>query len=243
MTMSPDNRSFTELPLVVTRGRAPVLNNITMEVCKDCNGKLGREIEQKVEPVFVELAQAAEDGIPHTVSVADAKLLARFAEKMAITNELHGNPPERVATTGMGQAILRGGTVRGAAVWAARHPADYMLSTVLCQPTIAATEIPRPGEYERRAMITAITFHYLTLLVFIPGPGGPFTPPTPLPLAPDLWTLIWPVTRGPEYPPMAVVGARELERTMTDFSRWLLTPRSRRTVKPSPVPPQVIQRN
>jgi hypothetical protein len=118
-----------------------------------------------------------------------------------------------------------------------------MLLTALSHPVIGATETPEPGEYLRHAAITAITFHYLTLLVFIPGAGGPYMPPNPLPLAPSLWTLLTPLRQAPEFPPMAAVGARELERTVTDFSRWLLTPRAIRIVNPAPVPRRTIQRN
>jgi hypothetical protein len=124
-----------------------------------------------------------------------------------------------------------------------RHPADYMLLTALAHAAIAATEQPEPGEYVRFAAVTAITFHYLSLLVFIPGPGGPYVTPTPPPYPPDKWTLIWPVKHQPQFPPLATVDARELERAVTDYSRWLRTSRAMMTINPSPVPPRLIQRN
>jgi hypothetical protein len=239
--MNQHGQSFSELPYLSTRGKSSVLNLVTREVCEDCNNALSR-LEQQVKPVFLALARAAEQAAPITLPVSDAKLLARWAEKMAITNELAGGAP-RVATSEMGQAILGGRTIRSAAVWAARHDADYMLSTALAHPAIAASEIPEPGEYERHAAITAITYHYLTLLVFIPGPGGPYVQPGPPPYSPDRWTLIWPVKSKPEFPPLAAVDARELERAVTDFSRWLRTPRAMRFIHPSPVPPKVVHRN
>jgi hypothetical protein len=241
LMMNAHGQSFSELPLVSTRGKASVLNLVTREVCKECNNVLSR-LEQRVEPVFLALANAAEQAAPIMLPVADAELLVCWAEKMAITNELTGHAP-RVATPEMGQAILAGRTIRGAVVWAARHPADYMLSTALAHPVIAASESPEPGEYERHAAITAITYHYLTLLVFIPDPGGPYVQPSPPPYPPDRWTLIWPVKREPEFPPLATIDAGELERAVTDFSRWLLTPRAMKFIHPSPVPPKIIHRN
>jgi hypothetical protein len=239
--MNPHGQSFSELPYVSTRGKSSVLNLVTREVCGDCNNALSR-LEQRVKPVFLALASAAEQATPIKLSVTDAELLARWAEKMAITNELTGSTPG-VATSDMGQAILNGRTIRSAVVWAAQHPADYMLSTALSHPSIAASESPDPDEYERHAAITAITYHYLTLLVFIPGPGGPYVQPSPPPYSPDRWTLIWPVKSEPEFPPLATVDGRELERALTDFSRWLRTPRALRFVRPSPVPPKLAHRN
>lgn len=242
LMMDPGGRSFTELPYVSTSDKASVLNMVTREVCRDCNGKLGRELEPKAKPLFLAMTRAAERGATVRLPVADAQTLGRWAQKMATTNELTGKAP-RVVTAQMGRAILDGSTIRGAAVWAARHPADYMLLTALAHPVIAATEKPEPGEHQRFAAITAITFHYLSLLVFIPGPGGPHLPPIPPPYPPDRWTLIWPVRQEPEYPPLALVDARELERAVTDFTRWLLTPQALRNVNPSPVPRRVTQRN
>ncbi len=80
--------------------------------------------------MFLGLARAAEHWTPLEVAVDDVRLLARWAEKMAVTNELTSGFP-KLATTAMGQALLRGETIRSAAVWAARHPADYMLLTAL----------------------------------------------------------------------------------------------------------------
>jgi hypothetical protein len=242
LKMDPGGHSFTELPYVSTRDKASVLNLVTREVCKDCNGQLGRDLEPKVKPVFLAMAHAAEHGSTTELSVEDAQTLGRWAQKMATTNELTATPP-RVVTPQMGRAILDGGTIRGAVVWAARHPADYMLLTAVAHSAIGATEQPEPGEYLRFAVITVITFHYLSLLVFIPGPGGPHVAPTPPPYPPDKWTLIWPVRRQPEYPPLATIDARELERAVTDYSRWLRTPRAMMNINPSLVPSRVIQRN
>ncbi len=240
--MDPLGQSFSEVPLVIARGKSSILNTVTREVCQDCNNALSK-LEQAVEPVFLELAQAAEHGIPLQIAVDDALLLARWAEKMAITNELTSGFP-KVATAAMGQALLRGDTIRSAVVWAARHPADYMLLTALSHPVVSSAETPVRGESVRHATITSITYHYWSLLVFIPGPGagGLMQVATP-PFAPDRWTRIWPVSRTPEFPPMTIVDGRELEQTLTDFSQWLLTPMAMRVIRRSPVPPQMIHRN
>jgi len=220
-----------------------VLNTVTRAVCEDCNQTLGRILEQPAKPLFLTLAQAAQDDTPLTLARGDAKTLARWAQKMAITNELAGNPPERIATTAMGRAILAGGAIRGSVVWAARHPADYMLLTALAQPAIGPAALPVPGEIERHAAITAITYHYLTLLVFIPGPGLGLTPPSPLVVPLDKWATIWPVVGDAEFAPTRTVNGRELERTMLDYSNWLRMPSGLRNIRPALMPPTVIERN
>jgi hypothetical protein len=240
--MDPHGQSFSEVPLVVARGKGSILNTVTREVCQDCNNALSK-LEQAVEPVFLALARAAEDGTSLELAVESAKLLARWAQKMAVTNELTSEFP-KVATAAMGQALLRGDTIRSAVVWAARHPADYMLLTALSHPVISGAEVPVPGETVRHATITAITYHFLSLLVFIPGAGtGPYMQVSTPPFAPDRWTRIRPASREPEFPPMTTVDARELERAVTDLSHWLLTPRAMHVIRPSPVPPTVIHRN
>ncbi|HXW87894.1 MAG TPA: hypothetical protein VEJ42_06515 [Streptosporangiaceae bacterium] len=235
--------SYSDAPLRVIRNKRSVLNQVTREVCKNCNWTLGRTLEEPVKPLFIALAQAAQSGDPLTIAHGDASTLARWAEKMAITNELASGASERVATTAMGQAILAGQTIRGSVVWAARHPADYMLLTALAQPAIGASALPVPGEIERRAAITAITYHYLTLLVFIPGPGLGLLPPSPLFVSLDRWATIWPVAGDAEFAPTLTVNGRELERTLTDYSNWLLSPPGLRNIRPAMLPPTVIQRN
>jgi len=163
--VSDINGSYSEAPLQLTRRKRSVLTTVTRAVREDCNHALGCTLEQPAKPLFLMLAQAAQDPTPLTLARGDAKTLARWAQKMAITNELAGNPPERIATTAMGKAILDGRTIRGSVVWAARHRADYMLLTALAQPAIGPSALPVPGEVERHAAITAIIYHYLTLLV------------------------------------------------------------------------------
>ncbi len=94
--------------------------------------------------MFLGLARAAEHWTPLEVAVDDVRLLAQWAEKMAVTNELTSGFP-KVATTAMGQALLRGETIRSAAVWAARHPADYMLLTALSHPVVSSAATPVRG--------------------------------------------------------------------------------------------------
>ena len=141
--------SYSDAPLTVTRRKRTVLNQVTRAVCEDCNGALGRTLEEPTKPLFLALAQAAQNGAAVTFARKDAKTLARWAQKMAITNELASGAAARVGTTAMGKAILAGQTIRGAVVWAARHPADYMLLTALAQPAIGPSVPPVPGEIER----------------------------------------------------------------------------------------------
>ncbi len=241
LIMDPLGRSFNELPLMVTRGKSSVLHTITREVCQDCNHELGK-LEQAVESAFLALAWAAEDGAPLVLEVDKAQMLARWAQKMTITNELTSNFPK--VATAIGQALLRGATIRTAVVSAARHPADYALLTALSHPIITGSETPSPHDYERHATLTAITYHFLSLLVFIPGAGsGPFMQVNTPPFAPEQWTRIWPVRQAPEFPPLSTVDGRGLETAVTDFRRSLLTPRAMRIIQRSPVSSQVTQRN
>jgi hypothetical protein len=211
LMMDPLGRSFNELPLMVTRGKSSVLHTVTREVCQHCNHELGK-LEQAVEPAFLALTRAAEDGVPLVLEVDKAQMLARWAQKMAITNELASNFP-KVATTGMGQAMLRGDTIRSAVVWDARHPADYALLTAFSHPIITGWETPSPHDYERHATLTAITYHFLSLLVFIPGAGsGPFMQVNTPPFAAKQWTRIWPVRQAPEFPLMSTVDGADSKR-------------------------------
>jgi hypothetical protein len=238
--VSDINGSYSEAPLQLTRSKRSVLTTVTRAVCEDCNHTLGRTLEEPTKPLFLTLAHAAQDGTPLTLTRSDAKTLARWAQKMAITNELAGNPPGRIPTTAMGKAILAGQAIRGSVVWAARHPADYMLLTALAQPTIGPTARPVPGEIERHA---AITYRYLTLLVFIPGPGLGLTPPSPLVVSLDRWATIWPVVGDAEFALTQTVNGRELERTMLDYSNWLRMPSGLRNIRPALMPPTVIEQN
>jgi hypothetical protein len=109
LVMDTFGQSFSEVPLVVSHGKNSILNTITREVCEDCNHELGK-LEQAVQQVFVALAHAAESGSSLEIAVEDARMLARWAEKMAMTNKLTSNFP-KVATSVMGQSLLRGDTI------------------------------------------------------------------------------------------------------------------------------------
>lgn len=81
-------------------GKSSVLNTVTREVCLQCDKAL-RKLAQAVEPIFLALACAAEDGISLQLAVNDARMLAGRAEMMAITNELTSEL-SRVATVANG---------------------------------------------------------------------------------------------------------------------------------------------
>jgi hypothetical protein len=209
-------REFVELPTDIVTRKAALLTLKTREVCEDCNTGWMSKIEQSAEPLLRRLASAARGPLAVVLSRADARTLGLWAQKTAITYELTAHHP-RVADVAMGKQLRSGQPLRGVIVWAARHPRDYDLSIALAHIEISATPVARPGPADRRVLLVAIVYHYMTLLVFIPSDPSQVPPPVQL----DGWTLIWPAFTSVEYPPMRTVDGNELTRTLADHSGWL----------------------
>jgi len=173
---SPSGLSFVEIPTVTTTNKASALHIITREVCLDCNTGWMSRLETKAKPVILALAGAARDATRLTLTTAEARALARWAQKTAITCELTGDAPFRVATVAMGQQLRDGSLLRGSVVWAARNAVDFWPATAQAHATIGATPRPVPGEQDRHALLTMIVWRHLTLMVFIAGDHGNLPP-------------------------------------------------------------------
>lgn len=235
-------QSFIELPTVTTTNKASVLHVITREVCQDCNNGWMSRLEQTAKPLILSLVDAARDGTLLELNTEQRRILATWAQKTAITNELADQVPEMVTTAAMGRRLHDGLPLRGSMVWAARNDRDYWPETALVIASIGAGPHPLPGEKERLGLLVMIVYRYLTLVVFIGGDHGDLPPVVPPPLLLDRWTRIWPVTGPMEYPPSVALGSAELTRTMVDQRAWYpLSPIG--VFHRSPFAPQVINRN
>jgi hypothetical protein len=234
---SSSGGSFVELPTETTTNKASILHIKTREVCSECNSGWMSLLEVRARPVILAVAEAATDNRPVSLGTADARTLATWVEKTTITNELMSAMP-RVASTSMGQRLRQDDTLRGCLVWIARHPADFGLSIASAHVEIGAAPKPVPGETDRHAMLTAITYHYVTFLAFITDSPGLLPPPVDL----ARWCLLWPVTGDVDFPPSVPADAADLRRMLLDHRRWL--PLSELdTFHRSPFPPQLRQRN
>jgi hypothetical protein len=169
---SPSGLSFLEIPTVTTTNKASALHIITREVCRDCNTGWMSRLETETKPVILALAGADRDTTRLVLDTAEARTLARWAQKTAITCELTGDAPFRVATVAMGRRLRGGSPLRSCIVWAARNVDDYWPATAQVHATIGATPRPVPGEQDRHGLLTMIVWRYLTLMVFIAGDHG-----------------------------------------------------------------------
>ena len=189
--------------------------NLRTPVCEECNTGWMSRLETAGKPHILAAAAAAEANAPIVLSRGEARTLAMWAEKTALTNELTTNWP-KVAGPAMGQRLRQGAPVRGSLVWAARHPADFMLSIALVHLLVGRSRKPVPGEVDRHVMLTAITYHYVTFLILLTS-----TPMMPPPMSFDHWCRIWPVTGSVSFPPLAPVESSDLTSRLLDHSDWL----------------------
>ncbi|MGH3403229.1 MAG: hypothetical protein ACRDRJ_12155 [Streptosporangiaceae bacterium] len=236
--LDDDAQEFVELPTTMVTKKSTLLTLKTREVCQQCNNGWMSKLEQAAEPLILRLAEAAQN--PSQIvrlNQAEARTLALWAQKTAITDELTA-PKAHVANVTMGEQLRCGAPIRGAMVWAARNPQDYDLSIALAHIDISNTRIPRAGPADRQILLAEIIYHYLTLFVFIPEVHGKGWPP----LQPDAWTMIWPALTSVEYPPMRAVDGPELTRALADHSEWLPIVRAA-DIRKTGFPPQVVHRN
>lgn len=239
---SPNGLSFVEVPTVTTTNNGSAFNIITREVCKDCNTGWMSRLEDKTKPLIVALAEPTADGVPLELDRDQRRTLAMWAQKTAITNELAGRPPIRVATVAMGQRLRAGLPIRGGVVWAGRNACDFWPGTALALASIGVGPHPVPGEQERLGLLTMIVCRYLSMFVFIGGDHGQLLPLVPPPVLIDRWARIWPAIGPADYPPARLLDADELTRTMVDHRAWYpLSPIG--VFQHSPFAPEVIRSN
>jgi hypothetical protein len=144
---SPSGSSFIEVPTVTTTNKASAFNIITREVCKECNTGWMSRLVDRSKPLILALAEpgGAETAVERERD--QQRTLAIWAQKTALTNDLAGPTPVRVARFEMGRQLRDGSPVRGSAVWAGRNERDFWPGTALA--SIGAGPHPVPGEQHR----------------------------------------------------------------------------------------------
>jgi len=236
------NEAATELiqvrPEIVNRKTA-LLTLKTREVCKNCNEGWMSDLEEDVKPTILQLAKSAEAGIAIVLSRKSRERFAVWAQKTALTYELTSNGPG-VGNAAMGQMLREGAPLRGSLVWVARHPRDYDISLGLAQIDVSATPVARPGPPDRRVLMVAITYHYMSILVFIADSKGQAWPQ----LSPTQWVLAWPAfgIGMVEFPPMSAVTGSELTEIFTHPGRWI-PPVQVSAIRDSDLDPEIRYRN
>lgn len=235
--LDDDAKQFVELPTNLVTRKSTLLTMKTREVCHDCNTGWMNRLEQRAEPLILRLVEAARTAEPLTLSQFDARALGMWAQKTALTYELASAPP-RVATTAMGSRLRAGAPLRSAMVWVARHPRDYDLSIGLAHIEVSATPIPEPGPADRRVLLVAIVYHFITVLIYIVDGPGQMPPPIPL----DGWLLVCPAFDSVDFSPLRVVAGNEVTEILTNHSRWLPMIRIS-DFRRSNAPPRITHRN
>lgn len=158
LVLSADGRRFEESHNPLTTRRGSILHTITREVCRPCNNGWMSALETEAKPYFLALAHAAERGTSVVLSPEHAAVLARWAEKTAITSELT-DPPPWVSTPGMRRALMTGRDVLPSSfVLAAGHLADLGLSTAQAHLQISDTPRPAPSDPSRHSLLDRVSF-------------------------------------------------------------------------------------
>jgi hypothetical protein len=217
LTFDVASQQFIHEPIVTKTSSSSLLNLRTRRVCESCNTGWMSKLEQQAKPHLIALDHAAKEGEQLNLSPSDALTVARWALKTAITNELTIKGRPKVADSSMGSRLREGKAIRGSVVWVASNKEDLDLQLRHVYIEISDTPIVRSGDPYRLVFMCAITWHYLTLLVYVGTPGrlGPSLPF-------DQWTPISPCSSsGIEYPPMRAVSAAELNSRLTDQRDWL----------------------
>jgi hypothetical protein len=217
LIFDPETQQFIAhpMPALATRD-ASLLNLRTRQVCEDCNTGWMKALEEEATPIFLAVADAAEGDIRLPISRAQALLFTRFAQNMALAHELTTRPPH-VGNVSMGNRLRLGKAVRGSTVWIARNHADLDIQFRQVHVSISDTPIVRPGDPERFSMLLALSWHYLTLLTYIPD--SPRLGPS---LAVGRWQLVWPCSAdGLEFPSASALSLSELNSALTEHQLWL----------------------
>lgn len=217
LTFDVESQQFVWHPVITQTRDSSLLNLRTRAVCESCNTGWMSRLEQQAKPLLIALEEAAKGGgKPLNFARSEALTLARWALKTAITHELTMDGP-RVANTLMVNCLREGKVIRGSIVWFARNQDDLDLQIRHAHIEISDTPVVRSGDPYRLVFLVAITWHYLTLLVYVGTPGrlGPSLPF-------DRWTPVWPCSAsGVEYPPMLAISFAELNSRLTDQRDWL----------------------
>jgi hypothetical protein len=219
LTYDEQHRVFDELPAATVTSKASLLHLTTRKICEPCNTGWMARLEMAAEPLVLQMAEAARTGEPARFTVASARTLSLWCQKTSITLELSSARPDDFQAGFPGATELAAGKLpRGSCVWAARHPLDYDLATAEACLQIAGSPVPEPGDPFWVARLTSFVYHQVSFLVFTPErPGRPL----PGPFRPERWTLIWPATSPPDYPPLEAINGSELTATFMSVMSWL----------------------
>jgi hypothetical protein len=224
-------------PEIVFR-KSALLTLKTREVCEDCNIGWMSDLEEAVKPIILQLLWSAKTGMAIVLDAETAQMLARWAQKTALTYELTSDAPH-VGNAALGQRLREGKLLRGSMVWVARHPRDYDLSIALGHVDVSSTPVPRPGPPDRQVLLVDIVYHYISIFIFITDSPGQLGPP----LSFTHWALLWPLSgsRMVEYPPLSTVSGIELTELFTRPGRWI--PAAQVPIRRSGLTPNVRHRS
>jgi hypothetical protein len=229
LTFDAESQEFVREPVATKTSSSSLLNLRTRKVCESCNTGWMSKLEQQVKPFLMSFEHTAKDGEQSNLSRSEALIVARWALKTCITHEMTIEGRPKVADASMGSRLREGGAIPGSIVWVARNQSDLDLQIRHAYIEISDVPIVRPGDPYRLVFMCTITWHYLTLLVYV-GTRGRLGPSLPF----DRWTPISPCSpSGIEYPPMHAVSEAELNSRLTDHRDWLPAVRNlglRRTV-------------
>jgi hypothetical protein len=216
LAFDAESQQFIVEPMTTDERPSSLLNLRTRRVCEPCNIGWMSRLETLVKPLLKALEGAAESGGQLELSRAEALVVARWALKTAVTHELTNDWP-KVADVQVGAWLREGKPVRGSIVWVARNEQDLDAQIRHALIELSDTAVVRPGDSSRLAFICAITWHYLTLLVYLGTPGR-LGPQLPF----DRWTPVSPCSpSGIEYPPIQEVSRAELDSRLSDQRYWL----------------------
>lgn len=117
----------------------------------------------------------------------------------------------------MGNRLRLGGTVQGSNVWLARNDSDLEIQIRQAKVGRSDTPVVLPGDPERLSLLVALSWRYLSVLVYVPdlpilGPRLPV----------NRWVLARPCgASGIDLPPMESLSLAELNATLSEHQRWL----------------------
>jgi hypothetical protein len=213
---SPETEPFT-------RGSS-LLNLRTRDVCEDCNTVWMKALEEEATPLFLALGDAAKNNTHLALSRAEARVLARRAQVIALTHELT-TPGPRIGNSAMGTRLRDGNLLLGSMVWLARTRDDLGIQFRHAKISISPTPVVMPEDPENQSLLLGLSWFHLTVLIYIPEVPGRTQGPT-LPF--DRWTSVQPCggASGIEYPPMVSLSVSELVAAVTGHS-WLQFVRNR----------------
>ena len=190
----------------------------TRDVCEDCNTGWMKAQEEEATPLFLALADVAENTTRLALSRAEARVLALRAQVVALTHELI-TPAPRVGNSAMGMRLRDGNLLRGSMVWLVRTQDDLGIQFRHATISISPTPVVMPDDPENLSLMLGVSWFHLTAMIYIPEVPGLTQGPT-LPF--DRWTSIQLCggASGVEYPPMVPLSTAELNDTVSGKS-WL----------------------